>query len=62
MGDMHTPQAKQDGAGGRSVPMIMMGQGTPSHFMSGVEVTNDRGAMAHGHGVHLQPHATQHHP
>ena len=41
--DMHTPQGKQDGPGGRAVPMIMIGQeGTPSHFMSGVEVGADR--------------------
>lgn len=36
--------------------MTMMGQdGTPSHFMSGVDVGNDRAAMAHGHEEHLQP-------
>ena len=62
--DMHTPQGKQDGQSGRAVPMItMIGQeGTPSHFMSGVEVGGDRTNMAHGHhGEHLQPHNNPHH-
>ena len=62
--DMHTPQGKQDGPSGRAVPMItMIGQeGTPSHFMSGVEVGGDRPNMAHGHhGEHLQPHNNPHH-
>jgi len=48
MGNMHTPQGKQDvSMNGRAIPMIMVGQAATSNFMTGVEVTGAGASMVH---------------
>lgn len=61
MANMHTPSAKQESVGisGRALPMIMVGQATPSNFMTGVEVVTANG-LDRANMVHMQAHNGHH--